>query len=353
MEQRIEVEEVTVRGERLQLLHREIPVDQLDLDPDNPRIRYRLGLEPGKTPEQELLSWPGVSKLRKDIEKTGGLRERIIVQPNGSGKYRVIEGNCRTACYRSLHTQHEDDVRWMSVPARIVPERADSRALAILLMDFHVVGKIAWKAHEKAAQVHKMNFELGMPMDDIALYMRSSKTTVQRLLDAYKLMSNVFLKMDGGKYASQGDGVWSFFEELYKRRELKDWRDSGEEFTTNFCRWVGDGRLQKGEQVRNLGEVLKHPEARKKFEDGDTGTALKEAMEVVRSVDPSIDSDFFKLLGKVRNALTSAAQVKEIIRIRKDQAARKQVLETYSALIEFMKLAEVDPTEDGRGQNLG
>ena len=76
-------------------------------------------------------------------------------------------------------------------------------------------------------------------------------------------------------------------------------------------------------------------------------------MEVVRSVDPSIDSDFFKLLGKVRNALTSAAQVKEIIRIRKDQAARKQVLDTYSALIEFMKLAEVDPTEDGRGRNLG
>ena len=49
-----------------------------------------------------------------------------------------------------------------------------------MLMDFHVVGKIEWKAHEKKAQVHKMNAILKMPMDEIALYMRTSKTTVQR-----------------------------------------------------------------------------------------------------------------------------------------------------------------------------
>ena len=37
--------------------------------------------------------------------------------------------------------------------------------------------------------------------------------------------------------------------------------------------------------------------------------------------------------------------MKEILRIRTDKAARRQLLDTYDALIDFMSLAEVEPGE--------
>jgi hypothetical protein len=58
-----------------------------------------------------------------------------------------------------------------------------------------------------------------------------------------------------------------------------------------------------------------------------------------------VDSDFFKMLAKVRDSLTSAAQVKEILKIRTDKAARKQVLDTFEAFVDFMRLSDVDPDE--------
>ena len=55
MEKLVEIEEVMVGGQVLQLKHENIPIDDLALDPENPRIRYRLAHAHGKSAEQELL----------------------------------------------------------------------------------------------------------------------------------------------------------------------------------------------------------------------------------------------------------------------------------------------------------
>ena len=346
MEKQIEFEEVMVGGQALQLRHQDIPIDELELDPDNPRIRYRLAHTSGKNAEQELLGWHDVVMLRKDIEKSGGLRERIIVQQDPkTKKYKLVEGNCRTVSIRSLHEKNPKDPRWQTVPSKVLPPDADRRAVAILLMDFHVVGKIQWKAHEKAAQVYLMRETLKMPLDEIALYMRGSKTTVMRLLDAHKAMTEKFLTIDSGAYEKKGEGSWSFFDELYKSKELRARIKADPEFVDDFSRWVGDDRLPNGADVRVLSKILNNPQACKKFKEGNVKVAFSEAKKLVAQEDPSVDSDFFKLLAKVRESLTNAAQVKEILKIRTDKAARQQVLDTYEALIDFMSLADVDPKE--------
>jgi len=48
-------------------------------------------------------------------------------------------------------------------------------------------------------------------------------------------------------------------------------------------------------------------------------------------------------MAKMREACTNAAQVKEILRIRTDKVARQRVVDTYTALVDFMKLADVEP----------
>src|SRR5206468_870194 len=137
--------------------HEDVPLDRVELDERNPRIRYKLRLQAdGKKLEEVILALPDVRKLKKDIEKNGGLRERVVVQPNGNGKLKVVEGNCRTVCYQSLNAKSPQDPRWKTMPARRLDKDVDPKAVAILLSDFHVAGKIAWEAHEKAGQIYYM-----------------------------------------------------------------------------------------------------------------------------------------------------------------------------------------------------
>jgi hypothetical protein len=343
------VEEVTVDGAPFTLEHVNIPLDDIEFDEENPRIQYRLALLNSSKPlEEVILDMPEVNLLRKDIEKNGGLREKIITQRRANGKHKVREGNCRYACFRSLRAtlKYKGDPRWETIPARVIPHDVEERKVAILLSDMHVAGKISWKAHEKAGQIFRMNRVLKMGQGDIATYMRQSKSTVNRLLDAYAFMQERFLVIDEGAYADKGENKWSFFDELFRSRELKEELKHNPDFADDFCRWVGDERLAEGMNVRDLPSILKHPDAKKKFEKLNKDVAFKEAMKLVESAEPEMGSEFFKLLSKMREECTSAAQVKEILKIRNDKVARARLLETYEAFRDFMRLADVDPDAD-------
>ena len=69
--------------------------------------------------------------------------------------------------------------------------------------------------------------------------LRTSKTTVNRLLQAYGFMVDRFLKIDDEKYAKEGEHKWSYFEELFKQRDLRTELKQNPDFGDDFCRWVG------------------------------------------------------------------------------------------------------------------
>lgn len=340
------VEETIVDGTTILLTHDDVPLEDIELDRDNPRIRYRLSLETNGTPATDknlssiILGLPEVKQLRRDIERNGGLRERVILQENGDGKLKTIEGNCRLTCIRDLAKKNPNDPRWKKISARILPKDVNPKHIAILLSDFHVAGKIRWEAHEKAGQIYHMVNNLGMTQDEVAVYLHASKSTVNRYLNAYSMMIDKFLKIDNGKYAGEGQRKWSYFDEFYKKKELRDMLKNDPEFGNEFCRWVGEGKLPNGADVRELPTILRIPEAREAFE---TGKSIKEVKKVIEAAEPEQGSDFFKLLAKMREACTSAAQVKEILKIRTDKIARQKLLDTYEAMVDFMRLADVEP----------
>ncbi|MGH9535399.1 MAG: hypothetical protein ACRD2E_11125 [Terriglobales bacterium] len=338
-------EEVTVMGHPVRFTYSNVPIEQIELDQSNPRIRYRLAMEQnGKGLEQVIMALPEVKELRKDIELTGGLRERVVLQQNGNGKYKALEGNCRMVCLQSLHGKSPDEDKWKTVPARILPKDTDEKQIAVLLLDWHVAGKITWQAHEKAGQVYRMLNELHMTMGEVAMYMRTSKSTVGRLESAYRMMADRYSKIDDEAYRENGEKKYSYFDEFFRQKELKEEYKRNPQFGDVFCRWVGEGRLFKGEDVRQLAGILRNPEARSKFESAKPPqAAVAEAMKLMEQTEPEIGSDFFKLLAKLKEACTSAAQVKEILRIRGDKVARKRVLDAYEALGDFMKLADALP----------
>lgn len=341
------VEETIIDGTTVMLQHDDVPLDQVDLDKDNPRLRYRLLMQTNGNGNGDLsaliLSLPEVKQLMKDIERNGGLRERVILQQNGNGKLKAVEGNCRLTCIKALNKKDPDDPRWQTIPARILPKDVNPKHVAIMLTDFHVAGKIKWEAHEKAGQIYYMATELNMNQDDIAVYLHTSKSTVSRYLQAYVMMMETFVKM----YPNKGRQKWSHFDEFFKKKELKDELKANPDFGTAFCEWVGEDRLPQGADVRLLPTILRIPAAREAFEEGQP---LSQVKKLVDNAEPETGSDFFKLLSKMREACTSAAQVKEILRIRTDEVARKKLLDTYEAMIDFMRLADVEPPK-AKGQS--
>jgi hypothetical protein len=336
------IEEIVINGETIRLEHADVPIKDVELDENNPRLRYKRVKDDAKPLDEMLRHHPDAPKLRRDIEFNGGLRERVILLPVGGGKFKAAEGNRRTVAVRDLHAKHPTEARWKTIPARIMPADMDPKKLAILLSDLHVTNKVRWDAHEKAGHIYHMNKALKIPLDEIAVTLHASKTTVVRFLNAYAFMQERFLTIDDGKYRDEGERTWSFFDELYRSKELKQCLHDDDSFGDKFCRWVGEGRLSKGEQVRKLIKILGHPEARKVFEDGPAKSAFDSAQRIIETKDPEEGSEFFKLLAKLRESCTSAAQVKEILRIRSDVVARKRLLDTYEALVDFMHLADVE-----------
>ncbi|MFL6760103.1 MAG: hypothetical protein ACJ8FR_09050 [Sphingomonas sp.] len=335
-------EEVVVKGETIRLEHSNVAIDDILLDEDNPRLRYMRESAPDKPLDELIRNLADAPKLRRDIEDNGGLRERVILRPTADGKYLAAEGNRRRVAVGDLHAKNPKDERWKWMPARVLPADMAPRNLAIMLADWHVTNKVKWDAHEKAGHIYQMSKVHKIPQDDIAIVLHASKTTVKRLLDAYTFMMERFTKVDEGAYKDLAGGTWSYFDELFRSKELRQHLTDDPEFGDKFCRWVGEKRLGQPVQVRKLAKILAHAEASKVFETTAANSAFASAQRIVETQEPEEGSDFFKLLAKMRESLTSAAQVKEILRIRTDKVARKRVLETYEAMVDFMHLADVD-----------
>jgi hypothetical protein len=347
-------EVIMVKGDPIRMEIADVPLDDIELDDDNPRLRHRY--QNGQSAEDFIRAMPDTPKLRKDIEQNHGLLEKPFLQPNGGGKKKVKEGNRRVVCMRDLRRKYPDDPTWQTLTARVLPADLDPRKLAILLADWHVAGKVDWDAHEKAGQVYHMNKSLGIPFDEILIHLHASKGTVNRWFKAYEFMFERYSTIDGGKYAKDREGKWSYFDELYRSKELRQRLTDDAEFGDRFCRWVGDEvkwpdgsmkpRLPKGETVRRLPAIINSPAAYKAFESQPIEKAFAEAMRVVAAAEPETDSELFQLFAKVRKHCTDIASVRDIMKIRTDKVAEQRFRETVEALLSFGRLAEVGEKVD-------
>ncbi len=323
------VEEITLGGQSVRLVHEDISVKDAKLDRKNQRIQYFLAYTGGKADDQELEKklWEiqDVRALYQSILNNEGLVERIIVQADGT----VVEGNCRTVCYRKLHKNYPDEPRWARIPARVLPPDIDPRLLAILLGEMHVAGKNKWDAYEKAAYVYHMNEELGYGLDFLQDHLRSSKATISKLLYAFRLAKEQFLL----KYPDPKNVYkFSYFEEFYKKFKNPD-----PDLERDFVDWVGTGKLTEGVQVRNLPDIVKHPTARKSLSE----SGYTAAMRVLEAVDPSYASEFFGAIDWMVDQFHKAP-AEDIWAVKDgDEARINKIKALHQALIEFAELANL------------
>jgi hypothetical protein len=321
---------LTIEGKKIPVEYREMPVTDVRLDPENPRIQHAVRQinNNGNIDQDDLrkliLERPGVDELFKSIRDHGGLLEPIYVRTDG----RIIEGNCRAACYLRLNGIDSKDKRWQTISAFLVPEISD-REVAILQGHYHVVGKNKWLAYEKAGHLHTMHTKLGMDEKAIAESLGMRVSEVIRELNAYEIMTEKVLPRGGGL------DKWSHVQELLKRKDLEEYRAQPAN-VEEFVDLVVNQQLKHGADVRKLGKIIKHKPAIKALRKH----GVDNAMTVLGKFDPTADSLSFRKLNETTNLLKKLPN-KDLQRLRNDEPTRVILKELYSALKDVAKAAGV------------
>jgi hypothetical protein len=294
--------------ETIRLQNRDVPfergrlaIDQLELDPLNPRIQYLIGRHPGPIDQQKLdeLLWnkEPIKALAQAIQQNGGVYDPIIVQKI-NGKYLVKEGNSRTVATRHLSEKNPGDDRFMTVPAMIFDEALTEEDLAVLLADMHVTGKIRWDAYEQAKHVSDLYNGYGKTYDWLSTHLRLSKARISQDLKAYKWTSDYLEINPNPKNVEK----FAFFQELARKKDLAIRFTEDLEFQQTFMKWLTDGKLTASAQIRHLERILANSEATKVLND----SGYEDAAKVLIRDDPALGSDLYDAVKRATEKITKA-----------------------------------------------
>ena len=147
-------------------------------------------------------------------------------------------------------------------------------------------------------------------------------------------MKNKYLRAYPGPGAIR---KFSYFLELYKKPELREWIANTPDALDQFVMWVGTNKLGRGEEVRELRDIVSNPRALAAFSDQGPEAARK----VLEKDRPELTSPLFKLMIDMTEALNDA-RLDEIQRVRKDKSggAKAIVRNLQQSLSRFVDLCD-------------
>jgi hypothetical protein len=292
-----------IQGKQIPFTAGRLRIDQVELDARNPRVQYLVGQTGGRISQDQLdaLIWDKdqVKALSQSIFQNGGVREPIIVQPAGnSNRYVVREGNCRLVCSRHLSEQYPGDERFAFIPAHVYEHNLTEEDLAVLLADLHVASKIRWDAYEQAKYIHDLFHVYGKPYDWLSNHLRMSKSKISEHLAAYKATTDYLHVHPSPANIKR----FSFFQELMKKRELRERYEQEAEFRQRFYSWLEKDRISDARFVRALSDILANVEATKALDEQGYDAAAR----ILITNDPSRGSDLFHAVKVATEALKAA-----------------------------------------------
>jgi len=257
--------------------NKEIPLEELALDPTNPRY-WHLGPLSEQQLEESIWKESETKDLLRAIWASKGIVEPIYVaQKNGS--YLVKEGNRRTVCLRKLREMilRGDVIDFPAnyferIPCAIFPLDTPDKDIARILAQLHVAGKKPWDALNQAAYIYKLHHSFGYAYEDLRALLQLSKPTLIKRLKAYEA-TLAYLK----KYPNDKVGIrrFSYFDELLKNKYTRVKISEDSSFLENFSDWIANGKLRSHRDVRLLRDVLDDEELAQVFNDAGMDDALK------------------------------------------------------------------------------
>jgi hypothetical protein len=366
-----------------QLVSRDVPLQDLYLDPNNPRFvdLHSEYVPDDRVPDpvvQEtalsiLNSRFGLDRLRLSISVNGYLPvDRIIVRDIGGGKYVVLEGNRRIAAAKTIPQFTESGV---AVDEKVLTSVAtipvlvyvgDEPEAAWLFQGIrHILGINDWSAYNKARLLVEQMARENLTLSVAGQRFGTSAQGAGQWVRSYKAFDQARSETD---FAAEVDErLYPFIQELFGRSStaMKDWlswdekeqrftsADRFEEFVSWFypkgeipddadpADFKGDWekrRITNRDDIRKIGHLIgRAPKRFQEFRDGADfeqayGQALVDQYEQQRELDVDREK---KIVAAVRKCsqelrdipLAVVRNEEEFARIRLELQALKDAMD--------------------------
>lgn len=276
----------------------ELSIYEIELDKTNPRIqralkmygkditaeRIALALKEG-TDDRET-SGTTFTRLRNSIIKYKGITNPIIVNSCDEG-YTCIEGNTRLLIYREEdRLSAKDDMTWRKIPSLVFVD-ANQEMIDATRLQAHLVGPRPWDPYSKAKYIHNLWHKQELSQEEIVEYCGGNKGDIETMIFSYELVEDVYRPMVD---ESDFDHTrFSGFVEYVKKPGIRKAMANIGYGVEDFAIWLHDKKISRLEDVRDLPDILRNPEARAVFEKTNSYNAKKILNK------PSIDEILVKL----------------------------------------------------------
>lgn len=319
-----------------------VPINELRLDPDNPRIRFQFlhgGRKKPKTAEELLeivRAQSGYPALQKQIRKQRGLHDPLIVRHDG----RIVEGNTRFAAVSFLAQHDQDKSPWGAVPVMRLPKSVPEVTVQLLMAEYHIAGKTTWRPAAQADEIHRLLDEEGATEEQVMDATRMTSRQVQQHRDAYQFLVQEVIPQieEDGPVDRQAvlESKFSHALELMQRRNLKAIRESADD-RKHVAKLIAEDKVQ-GKEMRELPALMQNSKAKTVL----AKQGFKAASETLKKADPTVGSQLLSRMQRMTHALAAMDQT-EIALFKTEAKAKKALLELIDAAETIADIAKARP----------
>ena len=297
------MEDITVNldGKSTEIKRAKIPLNNIKLDIENPRIQYYLDTSLNDNITQEKIQFAlaegnaQYDKLKQHIEVNGGIYDPIWVVPEGDF-YTVIEGNTRAFIYQELSEKYYNEKKWKAIDAYVLPQKVDHDKINFIRLEKHLFGPTPWDAYEKARELYRLNTQEDYSLKRLEQLTKLSASDIKNNIQAYMDMEDQYLKT----YNHPSERLkFSYFVEFRKNKDLKRLVKEGSISLLDFCDLVGQSKITHGADVRKLSSVLKDEKARQALYDDN----FEAALDQLEQKNPAAKSKLFEKIEDVIDGL--------------------------------------------------
>ncbi len=318
----------------------DVPLNEIELDEDNPRIGYYKDNYSFVTDhfsqdqvQLGIKAYPeAYNRLKENIESNNGTVLEIWLIKKGN-KYLCIDGNTRVLIYRELREKYPDKLEWQRIRAKVLlKEKVDDRTINFIRLMAHLRGVNEWQVYERARLLYILFHEKGYTEGELRNYTKLSLTNIRRWRDAYMTMNEQFLPKYSQNF-SDALTKFSYFVEYFNPKIVNGMKRYGLT-VQDFCDWVGNNEIKKGQEVRLLKEIFKNQITA----DVLVTRGFEAAKEELINVAPALGSRLFDHVEQCIKGFKKMTREEEAdIKSRKDTKRLKMVNELHQELDKFLK----------------
>ena len=273
---------------------KELDINIIDPDPDNPRIVESLktfNIEPNRENILNVLrnapggDGPGITELEKSIIATHGILDPIIVCPEGD-RYLCIEGNTRLSIYNKNLERYPDISFWQTIPALIYKD-IDDPMLEMIRLGAHFVGKKEWSLYAKGAYISNMIKNNAKTFPEIVEVIGGTPSKLEGLLTAYDDFNQYFAPLFAGTNEAEGGRANEKEMSKFVNANTGSISAALETYITDehpkakFAKWIKQGKIESAaDDVRKIPTVLSNDISREAFLS-DKNLKIKDALKFI------------------------------------------------------------------------